>query len=123
MNLNTLNETQRAALVDLLVLGMYSDGHLATAEEARIRQVIVRLGADGDEDIARVLDASITRVRQQAANPAAASAYASLLAQAFLAGDQRRQVGQLVAEVIESDRHITATETSFAALVREALRL
>jgi len=123
MNLTTLTEPQRSALVDLLVLGMYSDGHLAAAEELKIRQAIGRLGIEGESDIDRAFDASVTRVRQHAANAQAASAYATNLAQAFPARDQRRQAHDLVNAVLESDRHIAATESEFATTVREALRL
>ena len=123
MNLQTLTEPQRNALVDLLVLGMYSDGHLAGVEEAKIRQAIGRMGVEGELDIDRALYASVTRVRQHAGNAQAASAYATRLAQAFPARDQRRQAHDLVNAVLESDRHITASENELATVVREALRL
>ena len=123
MNLQALTEPQRNALVDLLVLGMYSDGHLAAVEELKIRQAIGSMGVEGEPDIDRALDASVTRVRQHAGNAQAASAYATRLAQAFPARDQRRQAHDLVNAVLESDRHITSSENELATVVREALRL
>ncbi|MEI6727854.1 MAG: hypothetical protein WCN81_16750, partial [Actinomycetes bacterium] len=39
MNLPDFTNEQREALLDLLVLAMYADGHLASAEEARSRAV------------------------------------------------------------------------------------
>jgi hypothetical protein len=123
MNLRELNDQQRSALLDLLVLSMYSDGNLAGVEDAKIRQVLGPMGVESESEVNRMLDASVTRVRRHATSGEAAREYANSLAQAFSARDQRRLVSDWVGAVLESDHHISAAESDFAAIVREALHL
>jgi hypothetical protein len=123
MNIADFTTEQRLALLDLLVLAMYADGHLAAAEEARIRELLLKMGAESDSDRDRQLDAAVTRVRQHAGGTAAAQAYATSLAQAFQARNQRRQVLDLVDALTASDSHITLAEGDYSTAVREALHL
>ncbi len=123
MNLKTLNEQQRGALLDLLVLGMYSDGHLAVAEDAEVRQLLGDMGFDADSDRDREIDAAVTRVRKHTSSAESAREYATGLAQAFQVRDQRRQVQERLNDLLASDKKVTAVEKSFAAVVVEALRM
>lgn len=123
MNLKTLSEKQRHALLDLLVLGMYSDAHLAAAEDADVRQLLGEMGVDADSDRDREIDAAVARVRKHTASVASARKYAVGLARAFQAKDQRRQAQELLDELLASDSTVTESEKSFAAVVGEALRL
>jgi len=123
MDLKSLNEPQRQALLDLLILGMYTDGHLAAAEDTQLRQLLGKMGFDSEYDRDRALDASATRVRIAAANSEAVRAYATSLAHVFAERDQRRQVYELLNEFLASDEQITTPERNFSAAVREALHL
>ena len=40
MNLTGFTDQQKQTLLDLLVIGMYADGNLAEAEEAKIEDVL-----------------------------------------------------------------------------------
>jgi uncharacterized tellurite resistance protein B-like protein len=123
MNIADFTNEQREALLDLLVLAMYADGHLASAEEARLGELLLKMGAQSDSDRDRQLDAAVTRVRQHAASTEAAQAYAASLTQAFQARNQRRRVLDLMDDLMATDSHITLTEGSLSTVVREALRL
>jgi uncharacterized tellurite resistance protein B-like protein len=123
MNLRSLSEPQVAALTDLLVMAMYADGHLASAEEARIHELLGQAGAATDSERDQKLDAAVTRVRQHAGTAAAAQAYATRLAQAFQTWNERRQVLDLVDALVASGSHITLTEGTLSDVVREALKL
>ncbi len=123
MNLKTLSEPQRRALLDLLVLGMYSDAHLAAAEDADVRQLLGEMGFEADSDRDREIDAAVTRVRKHTASVKAARNYATDLAQVFQAKDQRRQVHELLDELLASDDTVAESEKNFAAVVGEALRV
>ena len=123
MDLKILTETQQAALTDLMVLAMYADGHLAIAEETRIRELLGRMGIEADSDRDRKIDASLTRVRQHVASAEAAQAYAAKLAGAFQVRNERRQVLDFLDALLATDSHITLAESSLSTAVREALRL
>ena len=123
MDLKSLSEPQRQALLDLLVLGMYSDGHLAAAEFVKLRQLLGRMGLDSEFDRDRALDASATRVRKAASNSEAARGYATGLTQMFQSKDQRRQVHDLLDDLLGVDNQVAIVESNFSAVVREALRL
>jgi len=123
MDLKSLNEAQREALLDLLILGMYSDGHLAAAEDTQLRQLLGKMGLDSEYDRDRALDASATRVRKIATTSEAARGHADSLVQVFAARDQRRLVYDALNEFLASDEQITAPERNFAAMVCETLRL
>ena len=123
MNIADFTQPQRLALLDLLVLAMYADGHLASAEEARIRELLLKMGAESDSERDRQLDDAVTRVRQHAGRTEAAQAYATCLAQAFPARNQRRQVLDLMDNLMATDSHIALAEGSLSTVVREALQL
>ena len=123
MNLKTLSEPQRRALLDLLVLGMYADAHLAAAEDSDVRQLLGEMGFDTDSDRDREIDAAVSRIRRHTSSVEAARERATELALAFPAKDQRRQVHELLDELLASDNTVTESEKSFAAVVGEALRV
>jgi uncharacterized tellurite resistance protein B-like protein len=123
MNLRTLSEQHRHALLDLLVLGMYADGHLAAAEDAEVRRLLGETGVEADSDRNREIDAAVTRVRKHTSSAESAREYATSLAQVFQARDQRRQVQERLSELLAIDRKVTAAENSFSAVVVEALRI
>jgi uncharacterized tellurite resistance protein B-like protein len=123
MNLKTLNEQPRLAFLDLLVLGMYSDGHLAAVEEAKIRDLLGEMGVEADSDRDLEIDTAVTRVRKHTSSSESAREYAASLARVFQAKDQRRQVLDRLNDLLASDKNVTASESTFAAVVVEALRL
>lgn len=51
MNAKELTPEQRRALLELLVFGMYSDGHLSIDEDARVHEFLKECGIE--EDFAR----------------------------------------------------------------------
>jgi uncharacterized tellurite resistance protein B-like protein len=123
MDLKILNESQRSALLELLVLGMYADAKLTDVEDAKIRAILGQMGAKSESESNRLFDAAVNCVRRSVTSSDSARAYATSLAQAFAGSDQRRQVLDLVTSVLESDRRITVAESEFATIVQEALRL
>ena len=62
MDLNAFNPRERQALLDIFVLGMYADGHLASAEDAQARRLLAAMGHETLDDRNRELDAAITRI-------------------------------------------------------------
>lgn len=119
MNINGFTEQQRQALLDLAVLGMYADGHLASAEDARVQRLLAAMGVASEPEKNRAFDAAVARVRRHAATPATAAAHANELSGCFTTYDHRRQLHDVLNDLITCDHHVALGESAFLAAVRE----
>jgi hypothetical protein len=123
MEIARLTDPQRQALVDLLILAMYADGHLDLVEDARLERLLATMGVETEYDRDRVLDESITRLREYSQNPQVARAHAVQLAQLFTDPEQCRGVYQVIEQQINSDNKVVSAEHEFLSAMRQALRL
>src|SRR5690349_8005505 len=123
MEIARLNQEQRLALLDLLVLAMYSDGHLDLVEDARLERLLTTMGFGTEYDRGRQLDESVTRLREYSQTPELARKHAAELAKNFSGAEQCRGVYQLVEQQINSDNKVDADEHEFLSAVRAALQL
>jgi uncharacterized tellurite resistance protein B-like protein len=123
MNLDGFTDPQCQALLDLLVLGMYADGHLALAEDARLKALLSAMGWETAHDQNQQLDAAITRVRQSAQTPDTAAAHATRLAQSFTTPQHRRQVYNWLQDLLSSDHQVAPQEGHFLSVVKGVLNL
>jgi uncharacterized tellurite resistance protein B-like protein len=123
MNINDFSEPQRQALLDLLVLAMYADGHLAVAEDARVQRLLTAMGFESQYDHERLFDASVTRVRQHSNSAETARAHAVELAEGFRTREQRRGLYDLLEDLMASDTQVSSDETRFLSVVREVLQI
>jgi len=121
--LTDLSEGQREALLDLVMLAMYADGHLTSVEDARVERLLSSMGYTEVYDQQRQFDNSVTRVRQYSESPERALAQAATLAKTFVSREHRRLIYALLEELISSDAHITAVESKFLETVRAMFRL
>jgi uncharacterized tellurite resistance protein B-like protein len=122
MNLNDFSEPQRQALLDLALLAMYADGHLASVEDERVQTLLIAMGFATDYDRGRHHDASVTRVSRHTGTAEAARAHATALAQSFTTREQRQKVQDILEDLVKSDNTVAPQETSFLALLREILQ-
>lgn len=123
MEITRLTDPQRRALLDLLILAMYADGHLDLAEDARLQRLLTAMGLETEYDRDRVLDDSITRLREYSQNPQVARTRAVQLAQSFTDPEQCRGVYQLIEQQANSDNNVAPAEHEFLSALRQALRL
>lgn len=123
MEISRFSDQQRQALLDILILAMYADGRLDLAEDARLQRLLTGMGVDTEYDRNRILDDSITRLREHSENPRAARARAVQLAQAFKDAEQCRGVYQLLEQQMNSDNNIVPAEHEFLSAMREALHI
>lgn len=123
MEISRFSEQQRQALLDLLVLAMYADGRLDLAEDARLQRVLTSMGVDTEYDRDRILDDSITRLREHSKNAEAARARAVQLAQYFTNAEQCRGVYQLIEQQVNSDNTIVPAEHEFLSAMQQALHV
>ena len=120
MDLKSLNSDERNALLDALVLAMYSDGHLARTEDARIERMLNAMGFEAKSDRDRELDASVTRVRKYPNNQAAAREIVANLTNVFSKRGDRDAVIKALTELVSSDNRMATEETRFLEMVKAA---
>ena len=123
MEISRLNDQQRRALLDILILAMYADGHLDLGEDARLQRLLTAMGVETEYDRDRELDESITRLREYSQNPRVARDRAVQLARSFTDPEQCRGVYQLVEQQVNSDTKVVPVEHEFLSAIRQALRL
>ena len=123
MNLDSFSEPQRQALLDLAMLAMYADGHLASVEDERLLRLLTAMGCETPDDCGRHHDASVTRVRRRSHTVEEARGYAQELARQFTTSEQKTRVHEILGEVLSSDNRVAPQEATFLSLVREALRI
>lgn len=123
MNITGFTDEQKHALLDLLIAGMYADRHLASAEDARIQQLLDAFQFPSDHTRQKVTDAAFTRVRRHTASPATVRAYVTQLANSFPAEDGRRRAYDSLGQLLASDDRVTEDERQFLSVVREVFQL
>jgi hypothetical protein len=120
MSLKNFNEQQKQAMLDLAVLAMYSDGHLAAAEDERILRLLAAMEHGTDYDCGKQYNEALTRVSRHSPTVASARAYIATLAQLFTTREQQRIVLDLVDDLVSSDSKVSPQEGAYLAVVREA---
>jgi len=123
MNATGFTDSQKQALMDLLVVGMYADRNLAAAEDDCIQHRLARFEFLSDYERRQFIDASFTRASRHAASPEAVRAYVIQLAVAFPTADLRRSVYDTLDELLASDGRLTSEEGQLLVVVREAFKL
>ena len=123
MNTKGFSDEQQSALLDLLVLGMYQDRHLASAEDARIKLLLDTFTFSSDYARQQFLDASFARVHKHPQTPEATRSAVFASAGQFKSEQQRRQALDILAELLASDNKVTTEENRFMIIVEEAFGL
>jgi uncharacterized tellurite resistance protein B-like protein len=123
MEIARLTEQQRQDLLDLLILAMYADGHLDLVEDARLERLLASMGVETEYDRGRLLDASVTRLRDYSGSAELARKHAVQLAQSFTDPEQRRGLYQVLEQQVSSDNNVVPAEHEFLSAIRQALQL
>jgi hypothetical protein len=112
IGLTGFSTAQQRALLDLLVLAMYADGHLTTIEDEQLQKLLTAFGHTEEFDRQREFDAAVTRMRPFAQSIQKAKEQALLLADAFTTRSQQKQVYGAVQQIMTSDRHVSSWEST-----------
>ena len=123
MNLTGLNDQQKQTLLDLLVIGMYADGKLADAEDAKIQGVLRTIQFSSDSARDQFLDASITRARRHLDSPTARRDFVADIAAHFPTQELRQKAFDDLEELLASDNQVVEPETRLLAVVKEEFKL
>ena len=121
MNIKDFTEQQKQALLDLVTLAMYADGHLASVEDERVLRLLGTMGLTTDYDRSKYYDAAVSRVGRHSQTAESARAYAHAQAQVFATHEQRVLVTKALDDIVTSDSHVSDSESSMLSLVREVL--
>jgi uncharacterized tellurite resistance protein B-like protein len=123
MNLTEFTDQQKQSLVDMLVLGMYADGHLDLIEDEIARQVLDSIQFSSDSTRQYFLDASFARARKQGASAKTARSYVSEIAKSFPTPAMRCEVRDALEESLTSDHNLADKEKELLAVVSEEFKL
>ena len=112
---------QEEALLDLLVMAMYVDGHLASREDQWIQSVLMQFGVDDEYDRGVRLDLSVARIRGVLDSEDSRAAAVRGRIALFDTDAQREKVAGLLQQLLEGDGNVSARERQWVDSVRESL--
>ncbi len=123
MNTTGFTPEQKQALLDLLIIGMYADHNLASAEDSRIEELLAAFNFSSDYDRQEFSDGAFTRVSRESASPDAIRASVKQLAGHFPTRELRRRAYDILNDLITSDGHVTSEESKLLSVSRELFEL
>jgi nicotinamide mononucleotide adenylyltransferase len=123
IDLTDFSTSQQRALFDLLILAMYADGHLTTAEDGQVQKLLMAMGFAREADRQREFDAAVTRMRPAVQSLWKAKEQALLLADAFTARKQHKLVFAAVEQMMSADQHVSSWENTLLMELRMKFRL
>jgi len=123
MNVTGFTPEQKQALLDLLVIGMYADHNLASAEDERIEQLLDTFQFASDYERDRFSDAAFDRASRQSGSPEAIRASVGQIASHFPTREIRQKAYDLLDDLLTSDGRVTSEESKLLSATREIFQL
>ncbi len=121
MSHHPLNQEQTEALINLMVLGMYADGHLSLLEDESLNQFIDSIGWDSASGRTVFLTDAINRA-SSLNSEAEISAYTKQQAEFFISGAEKDTALHYFNQFLGVDG-VSPDEASLSAKFRQALGL
>ena len=109
--------------MDLLVVGMYADHNLASAEDACVEKLLDNLGFPSDYERQQFSDAAFARASRHTSSAEAIRAYVTQLAANFQTKELRRSVYDTLDGLLTSDGRVTSEESQLLSIVKDAFQL
>jgi len=123
IDVSNFTAAQRQALFDLLILAMYADGHLSSAEDDGLQKLLAAMGFADDIARQREFDAAVTRIRPNIQSIYKAKELALGLADEFTDRPQQKQVFAAVEQIMTFDNNISTWENTLLSELRMKFRL
>jgi hypothetical protein len=114
---------QQRALLDLLILATYTDGHLSAWEEAWLQELMTSMGYQEESVRQREFDAAVARTLPSTKHIVSAKDHALRLAGFFRERDRQKAVYETVQWIMRSDGHVSTWETMLLSELRMKFRL
>lgn len=118
-----LNQTQREAVVDLLLWTMYVDKSVHYRESDQIDEIAAELSEDLDLSLLSHIKKALPRIRDMAFNQENWSSYLIEINEDLENESVRRSAYQLCLEVAEADKDMVDAELQFLDIVKESLNV
>jgi hypothetical protein len=123
MSIAQLTPAQKEALLELLILGMYTDKRLTTAEDERIQRALDQFGFSSEYDRNAFSDATFARVTRQNLSPEGVRARVEELAREFPDPRSSHQAFEILSKLLSSDGVVTGEEVAVLAAAKAALKI
>lgn len=123
MNVTGFTPEQKQALLDLLVIGMYADHNLTSAEDERVEQLLDTFQFPSDYERDRCSDAAFTRASRHSGSPEAIRAYVSQVAIHFPTREMRQRAYDILDDELTSDGRVTSEKSKLLSAAREIFQL
>ena len=123
MNITGFTPEQKQAVFDLMVVGMYADHNLASAEDERIKQLLGAFGFSSDYERDQFCDAAFARASRQSGSPEAIRAYVVQVASHFPTREIRQKAYDLLDDLLTSDGVVSSEESKLLSAAKEVFQL
>jgi hypothetical protein len=118
-----LSQTQREAVVEILLWTMYVDKSVHYRESDQIDEIALELSEDIDLSLQSHIRSSLPKVREIAFDQSKWDNYLATLSTALETEGVRRSAYHLCLDVAESDKDMVAAEEHFLDKVQKAFEL
>ena len=122
-DLTGFSSAQQQALLDMLILAMYADGHLSSAKDEQLQKLLAGMGFVEEPARQREFDAAVTRIRPNIQSIYKAKDLALGLADEFTLRTQQKQVFAAVEQIMTFDNNISTWENALLMELRMKFRL
>lgn len=123
MDATEFNDTQKKALFDLLVLGMYADGNLDLIEDEKAKRVLETASFPSETEKKFFMDGSFARARKHGASQDGIRRYIAAIAKHFPTLEIRRRAYSILEDSLSSDNKIADQECKLLIIVSEEFKL
>lgn len=120
LSLDGFNQEQREAMLDLIILGMYADNHLAFSENEVLKDFSQSFNWNSSESINYYMNRIIGHFRQIRDDPEAVNETIELIATKL--SNQSEQALKILEDMIDADGETVDQESKFYQKVEEALK-
>jgi len=115
-----MTQSQREALLDLVILALFADSHISLKEDAALQAALEKVGWEAVKPREIFFLNSMSRARQVSESASATSAYLTERAQVLKGGWSSAETVCFIASILASDG-VTPEETAFLGEVKAAL--
>jgi len=115
-----LSQTQREAIIDLLLICIYADNHLSVAEDKVLKDQVESCSWDSGTSAEIYIAIATSKARRAKSDESLQSEYLQYIADRLESPASKAKALSLVDELFESDG-IAESETSFTAKIQSLL--
>jgi hypothetical protein len=116
-----MNQKQREALVDLLLLGMFADGWLKVSDDQKLRSVIEEIGWESYQTPDLYFQSAIAKARDAADTETGTRSRLKKINEGLASDDTRQLALERLERFLSLDNESALEESKFLELAKENL--